>query len=280
MRRLFGFLGGVLLGVLLIGPVSTVFAQIMQLQDGTTATKVAVFYLDGTAATFSGAGGTLSGYAEDTPAQSGDTLVPSGFVRKNSVAADCADGDRCIGAIDANGRLYTQAVLYTSLGVEVTIPTDATHDSAALATGSQSMLAHRADLSGTAGVTDGDAVRGLADNLGRMLRGSPCPGGNIVDGQAAITDGSSTSVIAAGGASIVNEVWELTINNSSATQVTVDIRDGTAGAVLGTYPAPAGGGVAMVLAVPIRSTANTALAADPSASASTVTVSLRGCLTR
>lgn len=136
------------------------------------------------------------------------------------------------------------------------------------------------DQSGTAAATTGQAIRAMADPIGRDLGGIKCQPANIIDGQATITDGSSTSVIAAAGASVINEVWEVDIANTSASDVTVDIRDGTGGGVLRTFPAPAHGGVSRALQVPLRSTANTALAADPSAAASAVVVSLAGCTTR
>jgi hypothetical protein len=71
------------------------------------------------------------------------------------------------------------------------------------------------------------------------------------------------------------------VSNSSATNVTVDLRDGTAGNVLMTIPAAANmGGAIVTLPVPICTTANTALAADPSAAASTVTITAVGFKTK
>lgn len=92
----------------------------------------------------------------------------------------------------------------------------------------------------------------------------------------AITDGSSTSVLAALGAGIKAYLTEIAIANSSATDVTVDLRDGTAGAVKWTFPVPAGGGVVKTFSTPLPFSANTAIAADPSAAASTITVSVLG----
>ncbi len=100
---------------------------------------------------------------------------------------------------------------------------------------------------------------------------------DIISGVAAITDGSSTSVIAALGASIKGYITTVIIANTSATAVTVDLRDGAAGSVKATFPVPANtSGVVCNLPVPIPFSANTAICADPSAAASTVTVSLFG----
>lgn len=96
-----------------------------------------------------------------------------------------------------------------------------------------------------------------------------------------ITDGSSTSIVAAQGSGIRFCATSVIISNSSATNVTVDIRDGTAGSVLATFPAAANmGGATTTLPVPLCTTANTAMAADPSASASTVAVTLVGFKTK
>ncbi len=96
----------------------------------------------------------------------------------------------------------------------------------------------------------------------------------------AITDGSSTSVVAAQGAGIRFCAATITVSNSSATFVNVDIRDGTAGAVLHTIPAPATAGATVSFPVNFCTSANTAMAADPSAAATTITVSAVGVKTK
>lgn len=99
---------------------------------------------------------------------------------------------------------------------------------------------------------------------------------DIVSGVAAVTDGSSTSVIAAQGSGIKTYITSVIIANSSSSNVTVDLRDGTAGSVKATFPAPANGGAVFTLDVPLPFSANTAVAADPSAAASTITTTLVG----
>lgn len=100
---------------------------------------------------------------------------------------------------------------------------------------------------------------------------------DIVSGVAAITDGSSTSVIASAGAGVKNYISSVMIANSSATAVTVDLRDGAAGSVKATLPVPANvSGVVTNFPVPLPFSAATAVCADPSAAASTVTVTLIG----
>lgn len=91
-----------------------------------------------------------------------------------------------------------------------------------------------------------------------------------------IADGSSTSVIAAQGAGIKIYLTEVIIANTSASNITVDLRNGVGGAVLATFPVPANGGVVKTLHTPLPFAANTAVAADPSAAASSITVTLLG----
>jgi hypothetical protein len=134
----------------------------------------------------------------------------------------------------------------------------------------------RAGLSGETLVAAGDRVNGNFSRDGaQFVRAVPL--GDLLSGVAAVTDGSSTSVIAAQGAGLKTYVTGIVIANSSGTAVTVDLRDGAAGSVRATFPVPAGGGAALSLGdTPLAFSANTAVCADPSAAASTVTVTLIG----
>jgi hypothetical protein len=92
------------------------------------------------------------------------------------------------------------------------------------------------------------------------------------------TDGSSTAMTGAFAATASQRIYltSLIIANSSSTNITVDIRDGSAGSVLATFPVPANGGCIHAFPVPLRFSANTALAFDGSAAATTLTVSCVG----
>jgi hypothetical protein len=92
-----------------------------------------------------------------------------------------------------------------------------------------------------------------------------------------ITDGSSTSIMASAGAGVKNYVTTCIIANTSATAVTVNLRDGAAGTVKATFPVPAStSGVVCNFPVPLGFSAATAVCAHPSAAASTITVTLLG----
>ncbi len=131
-------------------------------------------------------------------------------------------------------------------------------------------------LAGVTAAADADRVDFRATTDGRQITHPYCSPEDIVSGVAAITDGSSTSVIASSGSGVRTYITSVSIANTSATPVTVDIRDGAAGTVMATFMAPAGGGCVLALPVPLRGSAATAWCADPSASASTVTVTLVG----
>ncbi len=92
------------------------------------------------------------------------------------------------------------------------------------------------------------------------------------------TDGSSTAMTGGFAATASQRIYltSLIIANSSSTNITVDIRDGSGGSVLATFPVPANGGCIHAFPVPLRFSANTAAAFDPSAAASTVSVTMVG----
>lgn len=92
------------------------------------------------------------------------------------------------------------------------------------------------------------------------------------------TDGASTAMTSAFAATASQRIYltDLILANSSATAITVDIRDGSAGSVLATFPVPAGGGVVHSFRTPLRFSSNTAAAFDGSAAAATLSVTMVG----
>lgn len=192
-------------------------------------------------------------------------------------------GTASIGRLAANAGVTIGAVEIASAQTLGTVTTVATltgsgiaHDSAD--SGNPHKIGAKAttSLSGLTLVASGDRTDLFAGVDGVVITRPHCNLEDIVTGQAAITDGSSTSVIAAAGSGIKIYITEVIIANSSSTNVTVDLRDGTAGSVKGTFSAPANGGSHKTLSTPLPFSANTIVAADPSAAASTVTVTLIG----
>ena len=116
-----------------------------------------------------------------------------------------------------------------------------------------------------AGVDGVQVVRPHA-NLEDMMNAVP----------VAITDGSSTSVAAAAGAGVKWYVSGVVCANTSVTDITYDVRDGTAGTVRVTVPCPAGGSL-WNPPIPLGGfTANTIMAVDPSAAVTTATFTVYG----
>ena len=101
---------------------------------------------------------------------------------------------------------------------------------------------------------------------------------SMASGTMSNTDGASTVMtgFAAAGAGVKWYITDVIMSNSSGTNITVDLRDGTAGSVKATFPVPANGGVVHRFAVPVAFTANTAVAIDASAAATTLNVTLCG----
>jgi hypothetical protein len=132
-----------------------------------------------------------------------------------------------------------------------------------------------------AGITlaaDGDRTDLYADADGLLMTKLFTSYADILSERISNTDGASTALSVFGAtASSRNYITDISITNSSTTNVYVDIRDGVGGAVLWTLSAPAQGGNNKSFIVPLRqSTANTALAYDVSAAATTVFISLVG----
>lgn len=155
---------------------------------------------------------------------------------------------------------------------------DVAHDSAD--SGNPAKIGARAKsaLSGLTLVAADDRTNLHADLDGALLVRQDGAIGDLVNDTATNTDGTSTECIAAQGSGVKVAITDITIANSSATAVTVDIKDGTT--VKWTFPVPAGGGVTHSFRSPLVGTANTAWNFDPSTSVTTITCSMSGFKTK
>lgn len=93
----------------------------------------------------------------------------------------------------------------------------------------------------------------------------------LLSGTASATGTSNTALIAAQGSGVITCITSIIICNTSATDTFVTIKDGSTAKLV--YPAPAGGGAVHTLAVPLKSTANTAINFASGASVTTMYVS-------
>ncbi len=218
---------------------------------------------------------------------SGTISLPTGAATETTLSALNTKVTACnTGAVVISSGTVTAVTAITNAlpagtnnigDVDVLTLPGAAHDAAV--SGNPVRVGARAEtsLSGITLVADGDTTDLYAGVDGVQITRPHCNLEDIVSGVAAITDGSSTSVIASAGAGVKVYITSVVISNSSATAVTVDLRDGAAGTVKATYPVPANtAGVVHSLPVPIPFSAATAVCADPSAAASTVTVTLVG----
>lgn len=197
----------------------------------------------------------------------------------NGIGKLTANSGVTIGAVEiaASQTLATVTTVTTVTTVSTLTGGGVAHDS--VDSGNPVKIGFKASssLAGSTMVASGDRVDAIAGIDGAQIVRPHCGLEDIVSGVAAITDGSSTSVIAAQGAGVKTYITTVVVANTSATAVTVDLRDGAAGTVKLTLPVPANtAGVVLPLPVPLPFSANTAVCADPSASASTVTVTLIG----
>ncbi len=134
---------------------------------------------------------------------------------------------------------------------------------------------------GTADVTavaDGDRTDMRMDTLGHQVVRPYALHENLVSGAtAAITDTTSTSVLAAAGAGVRNYITSVLVTNSHATVGTlVTIKDNAGSTLYAGYAAPAGGGFSISFPTPLRGAANTATHAVCGTTGANVYVSASG----
>ena len=131
-----------------------------------------------------------------------------------------------------------------------------------------------AALSGATLVAAADRSNAYSDLDGAIIVRGQYALGDLVNGNASNTDGTSTEVLAAGAAGIKHYVTDVTITNTSSTNIYVELKDGST--TKWTFPVPANSGVVKSFQSPIAGTAATAWNFDPSAAATTVYCSVSG----
>lgn len=128
-----------------------------------------------------------------------------------------------------------------------------------------------------AAVTTARQVQLVADLVGKLIVMPYANPENFVNGTtAAITDTTSTAIIASAGGSLRNYITQVTVTNSHATQGTfVKILDG-ATIIHEGYAAAAGGGFTATFPTPLRGTAATAVNAQPVTTGANIIASASG----
>ena len=121
---------------------------------------------------------------------------------------------------------------------------------------------------------DGDMMAVAADGIGRLITAPFAHPDNVVSGNASDAAGASTQLIAAGAASVRTYLTAVTVINTSATFVYVELKDGVT--VKYTLPAPPTSGHTVVFPTPLRGSTATAWNFDPSAAVTTLICSATG----
>ncbi len=226
----------------------------------------------------------------------GGAITVDGTVTANLSATDNAVLDAIVAAQLPDGHNVTvdNASLTVDLGANNDVTIDAgavtslalidnpivAHDAVATGSTGVNMSGARAtnSVEGITQVANADATRIQADLNGVLISRPHTTLEEILSARVADTGGTSTAFagFGAGGAGIHNYVTSIHVYNSSATSGTVDIRDGTAGAVIYTCAAPTLGGMTIAFPVPLRGAENTALAYDVSGALSTVYINIIG----
>lgn len=89
-------------------------------------------------------------------------------------------------------------------------------------------------------VTDGQVVNALRDKLGKSVAVAALREAKAFPLPATFTTTGEANIVAAGGANIYNDLYRLVITNTSATAVTVTIRDDLAGTIRYVFAVGAG----------------------------------------
>lgn len=129
-------------------------------------------------------------------------------------------------------------------------------------------------LAGLTLVADADRTNGFAGIDGVQVVRTHCNLEDIVSGNASNTDGTSTQCIAAGAAGIKHYITRVTITNTSASNIYVEIKDGAT--AKHTVPVPANAGATIGFDPPLPGSAATAWNFDPSSAATTIYCSMVG----
>lgn len=223
------------------------------------------------------AGATSIAKAEDVASAGADVGVPAMAVQKATPANTAGtDGDYEFLQMSA-GRLWTSAIVSAGT-IDTLTGGGVAHDAADSGNPHKIGAIATASILGDTPVAAADRTNLKAGTDGALITRPYCSLEDIISEVKTNTDGASTAMVAGFAATASQRIYltTLAIANSSATAITVDIRDGSGGAVLFTVPVPAGAGVVVSFPVPLRFTANTAAAFDGSAAATTLTVSMVG----
>jgi hypothetical protein len=176
--------------------------------------------------------------------------------------------------VDANGALAATVTNATASNLNAQVVGTVAHDSADSGNPVKIGAFGETSISGRTMATDGDRVDLVAGVDGVLVVRPNTNLEDLVSGTASNTDGTSTQVLAAGAAGIKHYITDVTLVNTSASNIYVELKDNATAKWV--FPVPAGGGVTHHFSSPLAGTAATAWNFDPSAATTTVYCSVSG----
>lgn len=245
-------------------------------QPGTGASFTVTMTSTAISAVTPGTGNTNLGSQVDSTAGATKVGVLAIGVRDDALSTlTPVDNDYVEGLrVDSTGAVWTHV---TSIDSVVSTAGNVANDAAD--SGNPVKIGGRALTGDLTAVANNDRVDAVFTVDGKQVIQPYAVPQNLVSGATSdITNTTSTSVIAAGGAGFRNYITQAVITNSSASVGTfVNLTDGSGGTVLQTvYAASGGGGASLTFPSPLRLSDNTALHAVCVTTGANVRVSASG----
>lgn len=207
--------------------------------------------------------------------------ITSGAFATTATASGQWQGD-VAGFSHVRARVATAGTGTATVSLRVSIGGGVVNFDAQLPAGTNTLgsvlVAGTATVAGTVAVSGTAAVSGTVTNVADQTVVSGVPFTGLLVERATITTTTVTALSTFGATAAKNNHFgTIIVYNSSNTNGSVNLLDGTAGAVFMTIPLPANGGAVVSLPIPLRQpTANTPCAFQLSAALSTVFLTFVG----
>jgi hypothetical protein len=210
---------------------------------------------------------TIAGQVANDGVDIGSPIKIGGRASTATPTAVSADGDRVNAWYDRNGRAHIYSDQTLVVGGNVA------HDAAD--SGNPIKFGGKARQTNPTAVADGDRVDAMLDDVGRFVPVDQNVRDNIADAEQSYTTTTEAAVLSAAGSGVFLDLKEILITNTSASNVTVSIRDATTGTIRRRFRCPANETRGIVFSTPLRqTTANNPWTAQLSDALSTVYVAM------
>lgn len=208
----------------------------------TSATQVGTWNI-GTVTTVTGITNTVAASLIDSTGvqYSGSNPVPVNLATALDLTIDSISAHQVSGS---NFSVYVTGSSGTTMVVGLIASDVADDGHAPVKTGAIARTAN------PTAVAAGDVVSNAADDLGRQIMRPVQVRDLIATAYVAVTNGTETTLLAAGGAGVFHDLVFIEFSNNSTAAVGVDLRSVTAGSVEKHYEIPANGTVGGALPVP------------------------------